>query len=231
MKIATGVLSVLGMIAFSAAASAAPFINGDFETGVAPPAGGFSTLSAGSTDITGWLVAGGTQVNGPGSVDYINGYWDDADPVGGSRSVDLNGNGAGGVYQAFDTVVGQAYSVSFALAGNPDQGSIKDLTAFANDGAGFPYLGGGLFTFDSTGHTKTGAPGMGWLTYSFAFVADSVLTTLNFSSLTDSAFGPALDNVSVSAVPIPAALPLFASGLAAFGVFANRRRRKVSAQA
>ncbi len=32
-------------------------------------------------------------------------------------------------------------------------------------------------------------------------------------------------DVQVSAVPIPAALPLFASGLAAFGVFARRRKR------
>ncbi len=31
--------------------------------------------------------------------------------------------------------------------------------------------------------------------------------------------------IQLSAVPVPAALPLFASGLAAFGVFARRRRR------
>ena len=42
----------------------------------------------------------------------------------------------------------------------------------------------------------------------------------------------ALDNVSVSAVsatPLPAALPLFATGLGALGLLGWRRKRKASA--
>jgi hypothetical protein len=39
-------------------------------------------------------------------------------------------------------------------------------------------------------------------------------------------WGPALDNVALNAVPLPAALPLFAAGLGAMGYFGSRRRRK-----
>ena len=41
-------------------------------------------------------------------------------------------------------------------------------------------------------------------------------------------YGPALDNVALNAVPLPAALPLFAAGLGAMGYFGSRRRRKAA---
>ena len=66
--------------ALCGAAHAAPFQNGSFETGPTP--GGYVTLSAGDTQITGWTVTGD-------SVDYIGSYWPAAD---GSRSLDLSGN-------------------------------------------------------------------------------------------------------------------------------------------
>ena len=102
-------LAGLGLVAvLCGAAHAAPFQNGSFETGPTP--GGYVTLTAGDTQITGWTVTGN-------SVDYIGSYWPAAD---GSRSLDLSGNAAGGVAQAFDTVAGHTYRVGFALAGNPD---------------------------------------------------------------------------------------------------------------
>ena len=85
--------------ALCGAAHAAPFQNGSFETGPTP--GGYVTLSAGDTQITGWTVTGD-------SVDYIGSYWPAAD---GSRSLDLSGNAGGGVAQAFDTVAGRTYRV------------------------------------------------------------------------------------------------------------------------
>jgi hypothetical protein len=40
------------------------------------------------------------------------------------------------------------------------------------------------------------------------------------------AIGPALDDASVTAVPLPAALPLFASGLVGLGWLSRRRRKR-----
>jgi choice-of-anchor C domain-containing protein len=188
-------------------ASAALFQNGSFEIGANSPTSGFSTLNGGSTDITGWTVGGH-------SIDWIGNYWQSAD--GGSRSVDLNGNGQGSISQTFDTMTGLSYRVTFAMAGNVDGGSIvKDLQVTAG---GFS----GLFQFDTAGKTRES---MGWATYSFVFKALSDSSTLNFASLeggTSPFYGPAVDNVTVAPVPAPATIYLLATGL--IGVVSFRRR-------
>ena len=91
-------------------ANAASIVNGSFENGVDP--GSFVTLGHNSTGIDGWIVKG----NG---VDYVGNYWQAAD---GLRSVDLSALNGGSIQQTIATVVGQAYKVSFWLAGNPDGG-------------------------------------------------------------------------------------------------------------
>jgi hypothetical protein len=67
---------------------------------------------------------------------------------------------------------------------------------------------------------------MGWVEKYFYFTADATTALLTFKSTTDDCcWGPALDNVSIAATPLPAALPLFASALGAFGFFGWFRRR------
>ena|SRR5438874_1130679 len=57
------------------------------------------------------------------------------------------------------------------------------------------------YSFDSTGKT---ALDMGWETHTFEFVAAGSSSTLSFADTdASSAFGPALDNVRVSAVEAP----------------------------
>jgi hypothetical protein len=48
---------------------------------------------------------------------------------------------------------------------------------------------------------------------------------LKFQSTLVGAYGAAIDNVSIAATPLPAALPLFGSALGAFGLFGWFRRR------
>lgn len=193
-------------------AQAVPFQNGSFETGTAP--GGFTQLPAGNANITGWVIAAG-------GVDYIGSYWQAAE---GNRSLDLNRLAAGEVNQEFDTVVGQRYRVTYAIAGNPDGGpTIKSLKVLA-DGVEID-----AESFDITGKTR---PSMGWVDVSVEFFADEVLTTLAFVSTTTApsgntsfphAFGPALDNVCIVAVAEPTTLLLFTAGLLGLGL-ARRRR-------
>lgn len=196
----------------STVASAAAFVNGSFETATVDPGSSFSTLSNGSTAITGWTVGGD-------SVDYIGGYWQ---PQNGGRSLDLSGNANGSVSQTFSTVVGQSYAVNFFLAGNPD-GGLGDKTATVSA------TGASSQNFIFTVTPSDSKGGMGWASYTYDFTATSTDTTLKFASATGTAYGPALDNVSVAAVPEPAIWVMMLTGFAGVGVMLRRRRAALAA--
>ncbi|MET0052423.1 MAG: hypothetical protein ABW095_15285 [Candidatus Thiodiazotropha sp.] len=63
------------------------------------------------------------------------------------------------------------------------------------------------------------------LVYDNAFNSYILHQDSSFSSSSTSSVGNFLVSGSISAVPVPAALPLFASALGMFGVFSSRRRR------
>jgi choice-of-anchor C domain-containing protein len=182
---------------------AAVFSNGSFEVG--PDASsGVLPLYPGDTSIQYWEVVG---VN---SVDYIGEYWKASD---GNRSIDVSGVGPGAIEQTFDTVPNEIYRVAFDIAGNPDNNStwpspsIKGLRATIDTGNHSLFKD---FTFDATGQSLEN---MGWLAQEFLFTAENTTSTLRFTSLTEGAFGPALDNVNVSIVPLPMASVFMLSGL------------------
>lgn len=197
--------AVAALALVPATGNAAEFVNGSFEDGSLTNSS-FTTVAGGnSTAINGWLVTGN-------SVDYIGSYWAAQQ---GSRSIDLNGNGQGGIQQTFDTVVGQLYNISFWLAGNTDGAPVtKSVKVGAGDTSS-------IFTFDTTGFS---APlNMGWKKYNFQFAASSTSTTLSFDSLDASAFGASLDNVAVSAIPEPATWAMMLLGIGLIGGAMRRR--------
>lgn len=194
---------------------AAPFQNGSFEVGTLANPGGFDTLAAGSTAITGWTVVGD-------GIDYMGAGWAAAN---GSRSIDTLSCGvSGGVSQTFDTVPGSTYWVSVALAGNPD-GGVKTLTATAGPTTA-------NFTFNTAGATTTA---MNWSTRSFVFTANSASTTLTLRGGVlgggSSCAGAAIDNVAVNLLSANAPVPVGGGGIAAVllaiaGAAALRRRKR-----
>jgi choice-of-anchor C domain-containing protein len=175
-------LGGLAAIAFAGTALALSGVtNGSFEDGIYVDNGsGFEQLNAGDTSITGWTVDAG-------SVDWIGTYWP-ADV--GAMSIDMSGVEAGTISQAFATTIGNTYTVSFSLSGNPaGPPTVKTLDVSATGGTLASY------TYDVTGNDLAN---MNWTTEEYSFLATSASTTLSFISTTAGAFGPALDNVVVT---------------------------------
>ncbi|MFM2380208.1 MAG: hypothetical protein RLZZ143_2789 [Cyanobacteriota bacterium] len=176
--------------------------NGSFETATVNP-GSFLQLDAVSTAITGWTVSSG-------AIDYVGTALTASD---GDRSIDLQGTSAGTIEQTFNTIIGKTYRVGFDLAGNPaGDPTIKRMRISAAGSSA-------NFSFDITGKSTTN---MGWVSESWDFTATDTTTTLSFSALDNTNFGPALDNVSVTPLsdPTPTSVPEPSSilGLLSLGV-------------
>jgi choice-of-anchor C domain-containing protein len=177
--------AVVGLAFFTQVASGINITvnNGDFENPLVN--GNFNTYFGANNTVSlpGWTING--------SIDQIGNYWQAAS---GGQSLDMAGNGAGSISQnVFIPFAGSA-TVHFAMAGNPDEQSLKQL-AVELIGDGGPQI----FYFDSTGHSR-GA--MGWQYFDATFSIPAAGTyTLMFSDSgnPNDPYGPALDNVSMTA--------------------------------
>ena len=190
--------------------------NGSFENGTPP--GTFTTVNAvDTTSITGWTVSSG-------SVDYIGSYWQ---PQDGQRSIDLAGNSPGTLQQLLTTTAGQVYNLSFWGARNPDNG-LNPRNALVDYGTG-PLL---VMYLNPVSTLQD----MQWQLFTYSFTASGPSTLLSFaadpaSSLGTTgldAYGFALDNVSVAAVPEPATWAMMLLGFGIAGVSLRRRKRKLA---
>jgi choice-of-anchor C domain-containing protein len=160
--------------------------NGSFETGTFVDGGaGFEQLNAGDTSIAGWTVDAG-------SVDWIGTYWPAQD---GSMSIDMSGADAGTISQTLATTIGNTYTVSFYLSGNPAGApSVKTLDVNATGAVAASYA------YDVSGNDLTN---MNWAQKTYTFLATNASTSLSFVSTTPGAFGPAIDNVVITeTVPV-----------------------------
>lgn len=196
-------LALFGMT-LATGAQAITIVNGSFEL-PGTYSGPFTTLSAGSTALTGWDIDSG-------SIDLINTLWQNSD---GFYSIDMDGNAPATISQQLNgLVVGQTYSILFDMAANvggPDD--FKTMTVAAG-------LDAQRYVFDGTGKSHAN---MGWETNQFDFVATATSEKLEFMSTSLSgAYGPALDNVRLAPIPLPAGGLLLVTGL---GAMALRRRR------
>ncbi len=222
MKIGIALVSasVLGLMAVRAEAIEL-IVNGGFESGNFTPIGGGITtydkiVQGGPQDLTGWTV-GNSLVWGVNTTD-INTHT-------GSGFVDLTGVGDttphGILNQTISTLVGEQYT--FSVFATQDFGGSIGFDVLAN-GVALSLLGTpGFWNYQPTGATY------GQLTATFVATSTSTAISIAGKVLGSRQFMIGLDNVSVtgpspvSPVPVPAALPLFASALAALGLLMKRR--------
>ena len=145
--------------------------NGSFELA---PAGtyNYTILSGGCTALPNWTIGGGIKV--------MNSSYKTA--ASGTKSVDLNGNGAGSISQMLPTVVGAGYTVRFAVANSP------------NCATSWRYA---TVTYGPSTASISNASGT-WAYRSYVFNATSTSSLIKFeSNSTGVACGLAIDNITV----------------------------------
>jgi choice-of-anchor C domain-containing protein len=182
-------LSIAAAAAPAAQARTAPpspmLANGGFEA-PAIPMNSFIRYGSGST-IGPWRV---TQ----GNVDLTGAnFWQAAD---GRQSLDLEGSDSGTVEQRLPTHVGGCYTVTFALAGNPDGGPTvkRGFARVVQHAIGHPTVQKN-FIFNTAGKSRGN---MGYVPQRFRFRAFAPVSLLTFASTTGGGYGPVIDAVNVT---------------------------------
>ena len=201
-------------VAFSGKAGASELVvGGNFES---PVVGGPSYLL--DVTPTGWVGTGDLTGQGyAGAVSSGNGnQWLDLNPDVSAGT---------GISQSIHVTAGTTYDFSFLYNGGGGTNGVGATTQIS-------FLISGILS----GNVSTAAlnvyNGSPWQSYSYVFTPiTSANVTLSF--LPNGVwFGGFIDDVSVasaSPTPLPAALPLFASGLGAMAFLARRRKQKNAA--
>ena len=166
--------------------------------------GGFETGSFSGWTGTGNTGFNGVQCPGPGATVHGGNCSAFFGPVGST----------GGISQNLATTPGTQYRIDFFFL--PDGGNPSSFSAT---------FGGATLT-----SLTNPAASASFIELTFFATATAANTVLGFNFRDDPGF-MFLDDVSVNAVPLPAALPLFATGLGALGLLSWRRKKKVAALA
>ena len=162
----------------------------------------------GGPTIPGWTIT-------TNNVDIVSDLTSTPKAADGNQYLDLVGNGTtGGISQSFDTKLGQTYTLSFEYGNNAWS------TGFAQAQMKVGALSALL------GHNTSTTSDINWTSYTGTFVGDGDPMTLSFLETYGYNYGGVLlDDISVTATPLPAALPLFAGGLGILGLLGRRRRK------
>ncbi len=160
-------------------------------------------------DFTGWVSTGINNI-----VTTTEGSTD------GIYAASFNGGnvaGSGILSQSITTVIGNTYllKLDYGVFGAPKTQNLQ------------VELIGASTLLNQTLSDEGNNPNI-FAEFSFGFIANSTSTTLSFTDLTTSveSFGAdfVIDNISVSAVPVPAAIWLFGSGLLGLAGVARRKK-------
>ena len=214
MKKLTLTAIAIGLGAANTYSAANLVVNGDFQV-VVPGSGSYATIAAGNS-FGAWKVDSG-------SVDLIRTYWQGSG--GSGQSVDMSGLLRGAITQDITLNPSTTYALSFDMSRNPDGGQLLKTIQVE--------IGGHSQTFTyNQANTKSS---MNWSSRGFTFTtaADVTTTALRFTDISSTggtAYGAAIDNVVLTAVPEPASIAAVALLLLPVGSGALRLLRKRAAR-
>ncbi len=215
------VYGIVAMAIFSATTANAAtnlIVNGGFEQ----PAGVATWIPFKPEGVPGW--------SGSDAVEIWNSSKMGVTPYEGVQHAELNSHGidnhyADGVapfslYQEIATTAGQTYQLSFAYRARSS--SDESFWVGASTDTIFEPTGNDASSSWLMDDHVTGQ----WSTFTDTFVATSSLSTVYFLTLNPTGtVGNFVDNVSVSAVPVPAAVWLFGSAFAGLIGFGRRKTK------
>lgn len=191
-------LALMAATATSANASVNLLNNGSFEADI-QAAGTWSI----SQNLTGWT-------GGQYGIELRNNVAGTASD--GFKFVELDTTKNSSISQTINTILGQAYTFSFDYTNRPG-------TSVGTNGLDW--------SFDSYIGSAPSVSDYVWHTFTTSIVGTGSPMTLTFKATGPSdSYGSSLDNVKFSAVPVPAAVWLFASGIV--GLLGFGKRKKLS---
>lgn len=223
------VMAFSALAFFSHASTANLVQNGEFNASAAGQLNS-SSYSAGVT-VPDWTNNGGYTF----VLDAASAASGVANNFGNTTALHGSINGASGYFIAADgdptysrsiqqeitgLTVGQNYILSFDWAAGQQLGYGGDSTSQWNVS-----LGNSAFTTPTV--TNPSESFTGWFNQSFEYTATSSTATLSFLAAGAPSGVPPfalLDNVSVSAVPVPMAFPLLLSGLVGLGFMRKKNK-------
>lgn len=172
----------------------------------------------GGPSIPNWTILAGTNVD----IVSALGAPGNAPAADGKQYLDLVGTGdSGGISQTFDTTKNQTYTLSFDYGNNPwSTTTASALITVALNGLSA-----------NVTHSTSTQSNIDWTLFTMTFLGNGSPMTLSFlNTVGGNSGGVLLDNIVV-ATPLPAALPLFAGGLAMIGLIGRKRRKSVASVA
>ncbi|MGF1551582.1 MAG: hypothetical protein ACFBWO_03650 [Paracoccaceae bacterium] len=194
-------LGVVAVLLVATTAQSITVVNASFEEPVVT-GGNFQSFFAGDA-FPGWSIGGnGAEVFGAG-----RGLASD-----GVQSLDLNRLAAGSISQTLSGFsVGRSYRVRFDVTGAPVSAPSQGPATRVFDAS-----------IDGTTETFSVTPvGERFEMRSFLFTASAPSATLSFAAVTGGSRGAILDDIEISAVPLPASALLLGGALGLLGL---RRR-------
>jgi hypothetical protein len=209
---------------FAADGLQAQVVNGGFESPVVSP-GSYGTVASGSS-FAGWDVVGA-----PGNVSPVSGSFGFGmfPAHSGDQWLDLTGTGSGnhtGVSQTVSTFLGNQYNLSFWIGNIFRPGGTLGISSTIQ-----VYLDGVSAGFFTNAMGSLDGP-MVWDQYNLTFTATGSTTTIAFYNADPGGDdNNGLDDVVLTGAsvttPEPATVVLLGTGVAALGLGARKRNRKV----